>query len=62
MKRKVSGLYEPCHNTVAIVCKKGGRSRSTHIHENELNGKTVLGHVPVTIDRIARLEIVVKQV
>ena len=35
------------HNAVAIVCKReGGRSRRKCIHENELNGETVLGHVP----------------
>ena len=35
------------HNAVAIVRKREvGRSRRKCIHENELNGETVLGHVP----------------
>ena len=35
------------HSAVAIVCKReGGRSRRKYIHENELNGETVIGHVP----------------
>ena len=35
------------HNAVAIVRKReGGRSRRKCIHENELNGETVVGHVP----------------
>ena len=35
------------HNSVASVCKRErGRSRRKCIHENELNGETVLGHVP----------------
>jgi len=35
------------HNAVAIVRKReGGRSRRKCIHENKLNGETVLGHVP----------------
>ena len=34
------------HNAVATVRKRiGGRSRRKCIHENELNGETVLGHV-----------------
>ena len=40
-------LYTVDHNAVATVRKRdGGRSRTKCIHENELNGKTVLGHVP----------------
>ena len=35
------------HNAVTIVRKReGGSSWMKCIHENELNGKTVLGHVP----------------
>lgn len=36
------------HNAVAIVRKREGglRSRRKCIHENELNGETLLGHVP----------------
>ena len=35
------------HNAVAIVRKReGGSSWRKCIHENELNGETVVGHVP----------------
>ena len=34
------------HNAVAIISKReDGMSRRKCIHENELNGKVVLGHV-----------------
>ena len=35
------------YNAEAIVLKReGGRSRRKCIHDNEINGETVLGHVP----------------
>ena len=35
------------HNAVSMVRKReGGRSRRKCIHKNEINGETVLGHVP----------------
>ena len=35
------------NNAVAIFCKReGGSSRRKCIYKNELNGETVLGHVP----------------
>lgn len=49
-KLKREQLNTVDHNAVAIVCKgEGGRSRRKYMHENELNGKTVLGHVPKLI-------------
>lgn len=45
---KLEPLNMVDHNAVAIVRKReeGLRSRRKCIHENELNGETLLGHVP----------------
>ena len=46
-KLKREPLNAVDNNAVAIVrIREGGRSRRKCIHENEFNGKTVLGHVP----------------
>ena len=47
-KLKREPLNAVDNNAVAIVRKReGGRSRRKCIYENEFNGETVIGHVPM---------------